>query len=128
MMVYIWFPLVNPNSVLRWAEKELGVKEDRTELPWHYDATHAYVAFCEKSAVFDAGELDKSGGEIGKMSLRNSGVFDYFGVIDGMVNMVAVVIQSWSKYWRKIQTGLVQNYLLAMFIGIFILLSYYIFL
>jgi len=44
------------------------------------------------------------------------------GVIDGMVNGVATVTAGCGSFVRRIQTGLVQSYILAMMVGIIILL------
>ena len=49
-----------------------------------------------------------------------SGFFDrYF--VDGLVNLVAWVLQRASKFFRGLQTGLVSQYALFMVIGVFVL-------
>jgi NADH-quinone oxidoreductase subunit L len=49
------------------------------------------------------------------------------GVVDGLVNLVARIVQESSLAWRRIQTGLVQNYALLMLFGIFAFVSVYLF-
>jgi NADH-quinone oxidoreductase subunit L len=48
-------------------------------------------------------------------------------VVDGLVNLVARIVQESSLAWRRIQTGLVQNYALLMLFGIFAFVSVYLF-
>jgi NADH-quinone oxidoreductase subunit L len=52
--------------------------------------------------------------------------FDFRGV-DGLVNGIADVIQGGSQSFKRIQTGVIQNYLLAMALGIFVIVSLYFF-
>jgi NADH-quinone oxidoreductase subunit L len=53
---------------------------------------------------------------------RLSAAFDFRGV-DGLVNLIADVIQGGSGALRRVQTGVLQNYLLAMATGIFVIVS-----
>ena len=53
-----------------------------------------------------------------------SAKFDFRGV-DGLVNAIADLIQGGSQAFRRIQTGVLQNYLLAMAMGIFVIVSLY---
>ena len=46
-------------------------------------------------------------------------------VVDGAVNLVGWVIQEGSHVFRRLQTGLVQNYALLMLFGIFAFVSLY---
>jgi NADH-quinone oxidoreductase subunit L len=55
-----------------------------------------------------------------------SAKFDFRGV-DGLVNAIADLIQGGSQTFRRIQTGLLQNYLLAMAMGIFVIVSLFYF-
>jgi NADH-quinone oxidoreductase subunit L len=55
-----------------------------------------------------------------------SAKFDFRGV-DGLVNAIADLIQGGSQAFRRIQTGVLQNYLLAMAMGIFVIVSLYFF-
>jgi len=48
-------------------------------------------------------------------------------VVDGLVNLVGSVIQEGSHVFRRLQTGLVQNYALLMLFGIFAFVSLYLF-
>ncbi|MFB3817686.1 MAG: NADH-quinone oxidoreductase subunit L [Candidatus Methylomirabilales bacterium] len=52
--------------------------------------------------------------------------FDFKGV-DGLVNAIADLIQGGSASLRRIQTGIIQNYLLAMAMGIFVIVTLYYF-
>jgi len=57
---------------------------------------------------------------------RVSAAFD-FSFVDGLVNKIADLIQGGSQTFRRIQTGVLQNYLLAMAMGIFVIVSLYYF-
>jgi NADH-quinone oxidoreductase subunit L len=57
---------------------------------------------------------------------RASARFDFRGV-DGLVNWIADLIQGGGQTFRRIQTGVIQNYLLAMALGIFVIVSLYFF-
>ena len=53
-----------------------------------------------------------------------SGILD-LGLVDGAVNGVAVIVQSGARAFRLVQTGIVQNYLLVMALGVFIFATLY---
>jgi len=53
-----------------------------------------------------------------------SGILDRL-VVDGSVNGVAVLVQSGARLFRLAQTGLVQNYLLVMTLGVFVFATLY---
>jgi NADH-quinone oxidoreductase subunit L len=55
-----------------------------------------------------------------------SGLFDR-SVVDGLVNLVGWVAEEGSFWFRRLQTGLIQNYALLMLFGIFAFLSVYLF-
>jgi NADH-quinone oxidoreductase subunit L len=48
-------------------------------------------------------------------------------VVDGLVNLVGRIVQESSHLFRRVQTGLVQNYALLMLFGIFAFVSIYLF-
>jgi NADH-quinone oxidoreductase subunit L len=48
-------------------------------------------------------------------------------VVDGLVNLVARICEEGSFWFRRVQTGLVQNYALVMLIGVFAFVSVYLF-
>jgi NADH-quinone oxidoreductase subunit L len=57
---------------------------------------------------------------------RVSARFDFRGV-DGLVNAIADLIQGGSQAFKRMQTGVIQNYILAMAMGIFVIVSLYFF-
>jgi NADH-quinone oxidoreductase subunit L len=59
-------------------------------------------------------------------SSEESGRFD-LQTIDGSVNGLSVVIQFGARAFRLLQTGFVQNYLLAMVLGLFVIVTAYVF-
>ena len=48
-------------------------------------------------------------------------------IVDGLVNAVADVIQGGSLRLRRVQTGVIQNYILAMSLGILSMVGLYLF-
>jgi NADH-quinone oxidoreductase subunit L len=48
-------------------------------------------------------------------------------LVDGLVNLVGWVVQELSYWFRRLQTGLVQNYAVLMLVGVFVLVSVYLF-
>src|SRR5204862_4933856 len=48
-------------------------------------------------------------------------------IVDGLVNLVGRICEEGSFWFRKIQTGLVQNYALLMLFGVFAFVSIYLF-
>ena len=53
-----------------------------------------------------------------------SGLVDRF-VVDGSVNGVGVLVRGGSQMFRLVQTGIVQNYLLVMALGVFVFTTIY---
>jgi NADH-quinone oxidoreductase subunit L len=49
------------------------------------------------------------------------------GIIDGIVNAVAAIIRFVGGTLRRLQTGLVQVYIVSMVLGIVLFLAYYLF-
>jgi NADH-quinone oxidoreductase subunit L len=49
------------------------------------------------------------------------------GVVDGLVNLVGRVCEEGSFWFRRVQSGLVQNYALLMLVGVFAFVSVYLF-
>jgi NADH-quinone oxidoreductase subunit L len=64
-------------------------------------------------------------GEVALQTSMSSSRFDLY-TIDGSVNGLSVVIKLWSRVMRLLQTGFVQNYLLAMVLGLFVIVTAYI--
>ena len=48
-------------------------------------------------------------------------------VVDGAVNLVARICEEGSFWFRRLQTGLVQNYALLMVFGVFVFVTVYLF-
>ncbi|HVZ20300.1 MAG TPA: hypothetical protein VG871_04520, partial [Vicinamibacterales bacterium] len=48
-------------------------------------------------------------------------------IVDGIVNLVGRICEEGSFWFRKLQTGLVQNYALLMLFGVFAFVSIYLF-
>jgi NADH-quinone oxidoreductase subunit L len=57
---------------------------------------------------------------------RVSAAFD-FHFVDGLVNAIADLIQGGSEAFRRTQTGVIQNYLLAMAMGVFVIVCLFVF-
>jgi NADH-quinone oxidoreductase subunit L len=66
-------------------------------------------------------------GNLTRITSWLSGRTDYH-IVDGLVNLVGWIVQESSLAFRRVQTGLVQNYALLMLFGIFAFVSVYLFL
>jgi NADH-quinone oxidoreductase subunit L len=60
------------------------------------------------------------------LTSERSGLFD-LQTIDGAVNGLSVVIKFGARAFRLLQTGFVQNYVLAMVLGLFVIVTAYVF-
>ena len=47
------------------------------------------------------------------------------GLIDGTVNGVGLVVRGWSAVLRRLQTGSVRAYAMSLFVGVVVILGYY---
>jgi NADH-quinone oxidoreductase subunit L len=47
------------------------------------------------------------------------------GLIDGTVNAVGLVVRGWSAVLRRLQTGSVRAYAMSLFVGVVVMLGYY---
>jgi len=47
-------------------------------------------------------------------------------VVDGLVNLVATILDAFSKLFRRLQTGYVSNYALVLAAGMFALVIVYV--
>jgi NADH-quinone oxidoreductase subunit L len=78
---------------------------------------------------FDANVVDgavNGSSLITLVSSRFSGIFD-LKTVDGAVNGIASVTKFFSQVFKFIQSGMVQNYLFVMLLGVFMMLSAYLF-
>ena len=48
-------------------------------------------------------------------------------IVDGLVNLVGRICEEGSFWFRRLQTGLVQNYAMWMLVGVFAFVSIYLF-
>ncbi len=79
--------------------------------------------------TFDAKVVDgavNGSSLITMVSSRFSGIFD-LRTVDGAVNGTASFIRFFSQVFKYLQSGMVQNYLFVMLLGIFVMLSAYLF-
>jgi NADH-quinone oxidoreductase subunit L len=80
--------------------------------------------------VFDASVVDGVVNGAARGTLVSSVISNLadMGFVDGAVKFVAAVLAAIAKLFRRVQTGLVQNYALLMLVGTFILVAFYYFL
>jgi len=96
-----------------------------------YDATviKGTMASARGLWTFDRNVVDGAVNGTGKLTIIASwfsGLTDR-SVVDGLVNGVGRVIEEASYTFRRLQTGLVQNYALFMLFGVFAFVSLYLF-
>jgi NADH-quinone oxidoreductase subunit L len=93
---------------------------------------YAYVVrpimwLMDKLWGFDGAIVDGIVNGVGKFTRLYSnwsGLVDRF-VVDGSVNGVGVLVRGGSQMFRLVQTGIVQNYLLVMALGVFVFTTIY---
>jgi len=80
--------------------------------------------------VLDANVVDGAVNGVARGTLVSSVLSNLadMGLVDGAVNLVGAVLTAISKLFRRVQTGLVQNYALLMLMGVFFLVAFYYFL
>jgi NADH-quinone oxidoreductase subunit L len=127
---YVTSPDISENLAERWAgpHKTLSNKYYVDEL---YGATVISGTFASAKGLWtvDRRVVDGAVNGTGWLTIVSSwlsGLTDKT-VVDGAVNLVGWVVQESSHVFRRLQTGLVQNYALLMLFGIFAFVSVYLF-
>jgi NADH-quinone oxidoreductase subunit L len=127
---YVTRPEISEGLARRWAgvHRVLWNKYYVDEL---YDAT--VIRGTQSSArslwTFDRKVVDGAVNGTGWVTIVSawlSGLTDRH-VVDGAVNLVGWTAQESSYWFRRLQTGLVQNYALLMLLGVFAFVSVYLF-
>jgi len=128
--VYVSDPDISERLATRWAgmHRTLLNKYYVDEM---YDATVISGTFASARGLwtFDRRVVDgavNGSGWITLVSSWLSGLTDRT-VVDGLVNFVGRICEEGSFWFRRLQTGLVQNYALLMLFGIFAFVSIYLF-
>ena len=96
-----------------------------------YDATVIGGTFAAGQGLWsvDRNVVDGAVNGTGRLTVISSwlsGLTDRT-VVDGLVNLVGWTVQEGSHLFRRLQTGLVQNYALLMLFGVFAFVSIYLF-
>ncbi len=127
---YVTSPEISENLAEQFAgaHRTLSNKYYVDEL---YDATIISGTFASGRGLwrFDRNVVDgavNGTGWITVISSWFSGLTDRT-VVDGLVNLVGWIVQESSHAFRRLQTGLVQNYALLMLFGIFAFVGLYLF-
>ena len=127
---YVTSPEISENLANQWpgAHRTLSNKYYVDEL---YDATVISGTMNSGRALwtFDRNVVDGAVNGSGWFTLFSSwlsGLADRH-IVDGAVNLIGWVAQESSYWFRRLQTGLVQNYALLMVFGVFVFLSVYLF-
>ncbi len=128
--VYVTRPKISENLARRWAglHRLLSNKYYVDEL---YDATIVRGTTRSASALwtFDRGVVDGGVNGTGWLTVFSSWISHLIDkyVVDGLVNLVGWIASESSMLFRRVQTGLIQNYALLMLFGVFAFLSIYLF-
>jgi NADH-quinone oxidoreductase subunit L len=127
---YVTSPETADRLAMEWpgAHRTLSNKYYVDEL---YDATVVSGTFAAGDGLWavDRNVVDGAVNGAGWLTLASSwvsGLADR-SIVDGVVNLVGLVVQELSNVFRRLQTGLVQNYALLMLFGIFAFVSLYLF-
>ena len=91
-----------------------------------YEAVFIKPCFriAESAAKFDLGVVDGAVNLTARISVVASKIQSWFDlyIVDGIVNMIANITWLCSAIFRRLQTGLVQNYILIAFFGLAIII------
>jgi NADH-quinone oxidoreductase subunit L len=127
---YVTSPEISERLADQWAgpHRVLSNKYYVDEL---YDATVISGTFAAGKGLwtFDRQVVDgavNGASWVTRASAWFSGLTDR-SVVDGLVNLIGRVCEEGSFWFRKLQTGLVQNYAMWMLVGIFAFVSIYLF-
>ena len=107
----------------RWLENKYYVDE-------LYDATVVKGTWASARGLFrfDANVVDGAVNGSRHVTVGTSflsGFFDKY-VVDGLVNLVGWMLQRWSHFFRRLQTGVVSQYALVIAVGMVVLVFFYV--
>jgi NADH-quinone oxidoreductase subunit L len=127
---YVTSPEISERLADRWAGPH-GVLSNKYYVDELYDATVISGTFGAGKGLwtFDRNVVDGAVNGSGWLTIISawfSGVTDR-RIVDAAVNLVGRVCEEGSFWFRKLQTGLVQNYAMWMVVGIFAFVSIYLF-
>ena len=127
---YVKDPSISERLAERWAGAH-RVLLNKYYVDEAYDATvvHGTVSAANGLWTVDRNVVDGAVNGTGTLTVVTSwlsGLTDR-SVVDGLVNAVGRVIQEASFTFRRLQTGLIQNYALLMLFGVFAFISVYLF-
>jgi NADH-quinone oxidoreductase subunit L len=127
---YVQDPSIADRLARRWAGAH-RVLFNKYYVDEAYDATviSGTMASARGLWAVDRGVVDGAVNGTGKLTVITSwlsGLTDK-SVVDGLVNAVARVIEEASFSFRRMQTGLLQNYALFMLFGVFAFVTLYLF-
>ena len=128
------FYVTSPEMSEQWAERWAGAHRlllNKYYVDELYDATIISSTFAAARGLWtvDRHVVDGAVNGTGKLTIVSSwlsGLTDRT-VVDGLVNLVGWGVQESSHAFRRVQTGLVQNYAMLMLLGIFAFVSIYLF-
>jgi NADH-quinone oxidoreductase subunit L len=127
---YVTTPAVADQLAVRWGGAH-RVLSNKYYVDEFYDATVISGTFSAGRGLWavDRNVVDgvvNGSGWVTIVSAWFSGLTDRT-VVDGLVNLVGRICEEGSFWFRRIQTGLVQNYAMLMLFGIFAFVSIYLF-
>jgi NADH-quinone oxidoreductase subunit L len=128
---YVTDPEISERLADRWAGAH-RVLSNKYYVDEVYDATVISGTFAAGKGLWavDRNVVDgvvNGSGWFTLISAWFSGLADR-SIVDGVVNLVGRICEEGSFWFRKLQTGLVQNYALLMLFGVFAFVSIYLFL
>ena len=127
---YVKDPSISERLARRWAGPH-RVLSNKYYVDEAYDATVIRGTMSSARGLWtvDRNVVDGAVNGTGKLTVIGSwfsGLTDRT-VVDGLVNAVARVLQEASFTFRRLQTGLIQNYALLMLFGVFAFVTVYLF-
>ncbi len=132
-LAYLFY-VKRPELASRLADKMQGVYRLLLNKYW-VDELYQVIfidfgkRFCRFLWGFDARVVDGAVNGSGWLTMRLSVIsaWNDLKIVDGLVNAIADLIQGGSVTLRRLQTGAIQNYILAMALGILGMVVFYLF-
>jgi NADH-quinone oxidoreductase subunit L len=124
-------PAIDPAGFWKEPLNALGPIHTFLLNKWYFDELYVLVLWipckivAEGAKTFDKYVVDGAVNSVGRLGLVVGGVLRWVdkNVVDGIVNLFGIVTDRAGRVARQIQTGKVQNYTVALYIGALFLIA-----
>lgn len=120
-----WFYRKGSRIFLWFANKPVKFVDDVINNMHDTVLTRSTLKLAELSSVFDLRVIDSMVNAAAWLTRTLAWISHQFDIyiVDGIINSAATLVGMKSGVWRRLQTGYLQNYVLIMVIGVFIIIG-----